>query len=326
MELKNVRRTNAFFLGLILVYLATELFITVLSARDIELSLISSLVLSQGIMLVPALLFIVIFRLDVRTWVPMRRLKASTLGFTLLFTLCISPFVTWINILSQLFTTNIVAELAEELLSSPPLPLLLIIGIIGPFCEELTFRGVIFHGLKFSGRILASILISGLFFGLMHMNLNQLSYAVILGVAFAFLTEATGSILPSFLVHVLVNSSNIGLEFLTDFIYSRFNIEGVDSLTEAIENTEISRNEIFLAAGAYMIPALVGLALSIVVFIAICRREGSLEHIQGLFQSKKERKDLPVLTVTGWIAIGICAVIITAMDLLMKLFSLFVAG
>ena len=330
-----VKRTNAFFLGLILVYLAAELGITILSVRNIEPGLISSLLLSQGIMFVPALIFLIVTRADVAALVPFKKIRWSTFGFTILFTLCISPFITWINILSQLFTTNIVAELAEEFLAAPPLPLILIVGVFGPFCEEFTFRGIIYHGLKSSGRILASILVSGLYFGLMHMNLNQFCYAFLLGVAFAFLTEATGSILPSFIVHICINSFNVGLEFLSDFIYSRFGKEGAGGLSEAIENTEISRNEIFLAAGLYMVPALIGLALAIVVFIAICRREGTLARIQGLFTKPQANgiQDLPssselphshrtpVITATGWIAVGICVIVIFATDLFMRLIS-----
>ena len=68
-----VKRTNAFFLGLILVYLAAEFGITILSVRNIEPGLISSLLLSQGIMFVPALIFLIVVRSDVAALVPLKK-------------------------------------------------------------------------------------------------------------------------------------------------------------------------------------------------------------------------------------------------------------
>ena len=335
---RSVKRTNALFLGLILLYLVLELFISVIASRNIELGLTASLVLSQASLIVPALVFIAWERVNLSEWVPFKKIKWSTFGLTILFTICINPFVTWINLLSQLFTTNIVAELAEELLEGPPAILLFIIGIIGPFCEEFTFRGVIYHGLRRSGRILGAIIVSGLFFGLMHMNLNQFSYALILGIAFAFLTEATGSLLPSLIVHLIINTFNVGLEYLADFAYS-FAGKNDAGLSEAISEMDISRNEIFYAAGLYMIPALIGLALSIVVYIAICKREGTLEHIHSLFKKKSSAiakpdalteeeqtapvRKIPVITFTGWLAIVLCAIVIFLSDFALDAFSSF---
>ncbi|MCR5788748.1 MAG: CPBP family intramembrane metalloprotease [Lachnospiraceae bacterium] len=347
MERRFVKKTNALFLGLILFYLGLEFLITLISARNIELGLITSLILSQGALLLPALVFTVVNRLNVKEWVPFKKIRWSTFGLTLLFTVCISPFAVWLNILSQLFTDNIIADLADELLAGPPAVLLLIIGIVGPFCEELTFRGLIFHGLRRSGRVLSVIFISGLWFGLMHMNLNQFSYAFVLGVAFAFLTEATGSLIPSLTVHLCINSFNIGIEYLADFAYST--IDGNEGgLAQVIGETEITQNEVLMMAGVYMIPALLGLALSIVVFIAICKREGSLERMRALFTRKQlpaeeqpeelqsgadgdgpkpadimpegglqKNSRLPVITATGYIAMGLCLITMLATEFLM---------
>ncbi|MCR4657988.1 MAG: CPBP family intramembrane metalloprotease [Lachnospiraceae bacterium] len=293
-EKKYVRKTNNLFLILILLYLALEFFVTLITGRDIEFGITASLILSQGSLILPALIFIAAERLDIKEWAPFKKIRWSTFGLTILFTLCISPFVTLINLLSQLFTTNFVAELAEELFSEPPLLMMVMIGVIGPFCEEFTFRGVIFHGLRKSGRVLAAIIVSALFFGLMHMNLNQFCYAFFLGIAFALLTEATGSLIPPITMHLCINSSNIGMEFIADFLYSSFN-GGSEGLAELFSESEVTRDEIFYIAGIYMIPGLIGLALSIVVFIAICRNEGSLEHIKSLFTKKSTKAAGPAL-------------------------------
>ena len=50
---------------------------------------------------------------------------------------------------------------------------------------------------------------SGLVFGLFHLNINQFCYAFVIGVVFAFLVEATGSIWSSVLAHFAINTYSI---------------------------------------------------------------------------------------------------------------------
>ena len=47
--------------------------------------------------------------------------------------------------------------------------------------EELAYRGFILGNYRYGGR-LAAIIISGIMFGVMHMNFNQMAYAMILGI------------------------------------------------------------------------------------------------------------------------------------------------
>ena len=366
-DLRYVKKTNALFLSFILLFLAMEAIIAVISIMHVSMGIVPTLFISQGIILIPSLVFIVFEQIEVIEWVPFKKIKWSTFWLTILFTICLSPFISLINVLSQLLTTNIVAELSGEFFSVSPLVIIFIVGFFGPFCEEFTFRGVIYHGLKKSGRILGAILASALFFGLMHMNLNQFSYAFVLGLAFGLINEATGSILPSLIMHILINSFNVGLEYLMDYAFSVFG-ESTEGLAGAINEIDTGKDEVLFAAGMLLIPALIGLALSIVIFIAICRKEGSLARMRSLFKhgstpsevgeksealsatvketelisgsapgSGPETESLtasetntpsaesgkcPVITVTGWIAVGICVLVIIASSVVEKLFEL----
>ena len=285
-DLSYVKKTNALFLGFILLFMAMELVIGVLAVMDVNIAIVPTLFISQSIILVPSLVFVVIECIELKEWVPFKRIKWSTFWLTILFTMCLSPFISFINVLSQLFTTNIVAELSGEFLSVSPLVLMFVIGFFGPFCEEFTFRGIIYHGLSKSGRTLAAILVSALFFGLMHMNLNQFSYAFILGLAFGLINEATGSIFPSLIMHILINSVNVGMQYIADYGMT-LSGESPEGLAGALSELDAGTDDILMIAGMLLIPALIGLALSIVVFIAICRKEGSLDRIRSLFKQKK---------------------------------------
>ena len=86
---------------------------------------------------------------------------------------------------------------------------ILSIGIFGPFVEEIIFRGVMLQSFQRTGRIVGSIIISSLMFGMMHMNFNQFGYGTVMGIMLALLVEATGSVLASFIAHAFFNSIEV---------------------------------------------------------------------------------------------------------------------
>lgn len=78
------------------------------------------------------------------------------------------------------------------------------ISLLAPICEELFCRGFLLHTFKKYGTVFA-MLMSGLIFGLMHQNLFQLTYTVIVGISLAMMTVSTKSIIPSIIVHIFTN-------------------------------------------------------------------------------------------------------------------------
>ena len=84
-------------------------------------------------------------------------------------------------------------------------------AVLPGFCEEFANRGVLLSGLKNLGAKKA-IIISGLLFGLMHFNIGQFGYAFLIGMFFAYICLATGSIIPGMIIHFLNNAI---VEYLT---------------------------------------------------------------------------------------------------------------
>lgn len=77
--------------------------------------------------------------------------------------------------------------------------------MIAPITEELFFRGVLLRTLAKSNQRFA-VFASALFFGLVHGNLQQFVLAVLIGIFLAHITLKHGSIIPSIIVHIFVNS------------------------------------------------------------------------------------------------------------------------
>jgi membrane protease YdiL (CAAX protease family) len=79
-----------------------------------------------------------------------------------------------------------------------------LLALVAPVVEELTFRGLGQSLLRFTGRW-PSILLVGLAFGLAHGLVVALLVLVPFGVALAYLRDRTRSVLPGIFVHGLFN-------------------------------------------------------------------------------------------------------------------------
>lgn len=145
-----------------------------------------------------------------------RRVRFTTLLLTVLFTWAVLPLMTLCNAISMIFVENEVALASGDITNMPFALAVFVIAVYGPMCEEFAFRGVIYGGYRRNCRPLPSVLMSGLLFGLMHLNFNQFGYAFVLGCAMALLVEAAGSIWPSVLLHFIVNFQSVASLFAID--------------------------------------------------------------------------------------------------------------
>ena len=122
---------------------------------------------------------------------------------------CIDKIAEFINVLSQLVTPNVVSNhMIPLIMEYPFLVSFFVIAITPAVCEEVIYRGVLFRNYRKSG-LAVGLLLSGFLFGIMHMNLNQFSYAFVLGILLALVTELTGSMLPTMFLHLYINGRSV---------------------------------------------------------------------------------------------------------------------
>jgi sodium transport system permease protein len=89
--------------------------------------------------------------------------------------------------------------------------LILLMALVPGIAEELTFRGVLLHGLRRRFRPVVLALVVGLIFGFFHFQLFRIPSTAFLGVLFTAVTLLTGSIFPAMLWHALNNGIAIFL-------------------------------------------------------------------------------------------------------------------
>lgn len=97
------------------------------------------------------------------------------------------------------------AQYTEQLSHANVFLVLLFVGILPPFAEEVLFRGVFYRRLRdYLGTFWAAG-ISGIVFGVFHGNLAQGAAAAIMGFALALLYEHFGTLFASVTAHMAVN-------------------------------------------------------------------------------------------------------------------------
>jgi len=90
----------------------------------------------------------------------------------------------------------------------------LVAGIIGPFAEEILFRGIIYGFFRRWG-VLAALILSSVIFVLAHATLSGIPVPQIIGgIIFAIAYEREGSLIVPITIHVLGNMAIFTLSLI----------------------------------------------------------------------------------------------------------------
>ena len=305
----NPKKVNWLFLTTLLVEAAVMAFMYLCS--DISLGIIESLLLSQLIVLVPAVLFLFGTRTDPGRLIAHNRPKFTTTLLVVVFTFLCMPAIIAVNAFSMLFVDNEVAGLQSYMLSVPWWQILLMVGIIGPVSEEFVFRGVIYHGYKTSQRFVGSMLLSALLFGLTHLNFNQMSYAVLVGIVSVLLLEGSGSIFYSMLFHICINTTNV-VQMLVQ--KAQGTIMSQEESMAYIERTMQMpyKHALAVSVSVYAVIAAGAAALAGCLLYLIVKKENRVQHMQQLLHGNTGEKRTKLISVPLVISVVLCLLYMTA--------------
>lgn len=292
----NSKKVNWMFLCTITIKLILMFgFVSIINVLIADIT--SNLIISELILLVPALIFVFAGRTKLSEVFTFRKIKITSVLMIILFVYLSMPLVTTINAFSMLFSENAVAGISTDVLEMPFLLMLFLMGIYGPVCEELVFRGIVHSGYRKSASALQAMFFSALLFGLMHMNFNQALYAFAIGFMLVLLKEATGSILAPIIYHVVFNSHTVVLMY----IYQKWmpNIE-LEAARDAMDTKTL-----LTTMSAVMVVAAITTALGVCVLVWIANNENRKEYVTGIWTKRKETKG-HVVTVPLIVSILLC--------------------
>lgn len=306
------KKINWLYLSIILVYIGMVALLNILYivwGRTDFLGVAANVILSELLVLGPALIFLGIRRRPWSDWLNFRRIKLSTFFMTILYTFLIMPLAVLLNAISMLFVENEMSMMSGDILNLPFWMMLFLIGIYGPFCEEFVFRGIIYTGYKKTGSVFRSIFLSALLFGLMHMNFNQAPYAIAIGIMFALLVEASGSLWTSVIAHIVVNSRMVFLLYLVESVLPGY-------MGQSTQET-LPKEMLLVSIGFYLIAAVVATAIAVCVLVWIAKNENREEHLRSIW-SRRKVSNGHLVSIPLIIAILLCLAYMIAALVLFK--------
>lgn len=267
-----------------------------------------SLLYSQFILVAPTLIYVLTSKVNIKERFRYHKIKIGTVLMAFVFAFLIMPLMQEINLISMLFAKN---ETSSKIFSitegRPFLVSALVIAVIPAFFEESVYRGCFFHAYSKKSPMKA-IFLSALFFGLMHLNFNQFSYAFAMGMIFCFLVEGTGSIFTSMIVHFTINCSSVVMVYVEPILAKVLN--GKNSVGANAFNTDVAnipKKVLLLAILFYGVVACFTTALAIGLYVLMVKHEGRWEHLKLMFARRKEpRERESFITFPMVVAILIC--------------------
>lgn len=305
----NKKRAGAVFMAQMIALWVTIIVLGMLS-RYININIIQNAFLSEGILVVPAIGILVMYERKPMVLLSVNKLRVDTFFKVILFTILTWPAIMAANVLSQIFTVNAVDTMSDSILEMPFVVMLIIIGIVGPICEEFVFRGVIYGALRRTGKIRTAIVVQAIAFGLMHGNLNQFCYALVIGILMGYLLEASGTIFSTMWMHILINSTNV---FMVYWAASRVDTSQTEAARNSLDEM-ITPGFMFCVYVILIFFAVGGLILANLLLKNIAKSNGRQGWLARM-------KSLPVYdSVMSWqMSIGmLLAVVMIALELFIE--------
>jgi len=261
--------------------------------------LVASVLTAQAVVLVLPLVFLFWFKRNHdHGLLQFKRMGFVNLLLLGLLTITIYPVLTGVNLISQLFVENkISADITAASETIPFWAMFLVVAIIPAIVEELVYRGVYFGTFRRES-IFKGALISGVLFGMMHMNFNQFAYATVLGFVFALIDAALETLHASMIMHCLYNGFSVCMVYALPYVEKMLgDSEESSSLTDMVSDTVMSREQLMAMVKSYLPTMVIGAVLSFFLFRTLALRCNTWEKIKKSVCGKESGSYFEILSI-----------------------------
>lgn len=168
---------------------------------------------------------------------------------TMLIGIILTSFV------SMLFPTEaemVSSGLMNELMSDNELLTFAVVALTPAICEEMLFRGFLFSAFRGRHKIVVSVLLTAVIFGVYHMSIVRFFTTALLGAALAVIVYYSDSIFPAMMMHAINNGIAVLQMYHPDTMENVFPLFAVEE-PGIMESIVVSTMGILLlAAGVAM--------------------------------------------------------------------------
>ena len=210
----------------------------------------------------PAIIYLVITRQSAKDVLKLNKLYFKDTLLIILLAFVCQPIMTFFSLLSQFFFENEIGNFVTGIVNSPYIILLLLIAVLPAVTEEITIRGIVLSGYE-DKNIYLSCIITGLLFGIMHLDPQQFLYTAVLGFVLALVVRITNSIFASALIHFFINGTSITLQKLLSLIPE--NTPVMEQATEVSLRSLDIQEKIFMSSFYGLIALAFGIAAYFII-------------------------------------------------------------
>lgn len=289
--MKKVLKANIYFLIILILEIlgpyALRPIYAVLGIRDLRFILLFNHVI---LFLVPAIIYLLVTKSSFKIKLRLNKLHWQDTLLIILLAFIVQPVMTFLSLISTFFFNNEVGSFIYEISSTPYVLLLGLVALLPSITEEITLRGIVLSGYENKNKYVAAA-ITGLFFGIFHLDAQQFLYAAVLGFIFSLVVRITNSIYASMIMHFIINGTSVTLAKISKII--------TENLPMAMEKTEfslknISSEEKLLLLITYGVIAII---FSIFVFLIIyalekIKAKRSLIEGNSLIETDKSKESI----------------------------------
>ncbi len=173
--------------------------------------------------LIPAMIYLIITKSSFKETLRLNKLHWQDTLLIILLGFIVQPVMTFFSLISSFFFKNEIGSFISEISSTPYLLLLCLVALLPSITEEITIRGVVLSGYNNVNKYIAAS-VTGLFFGILHLDGQQFLYATILGFVFALVVRITNSIYASMLMHFIINGTSVTIAKISRIISDSLSI------------------------------------------------------------------------------------------------------
>ncbi|MDR2167563.1 MAG: CPBP family intramembrane metalloprotease [Clostridiales bacterium] len=258
-------------------YLSPNVYDMAMPGMPIWLLIIISQVVFIGI---PCVVYLIMHRGRIREILPLRRLGGKNFLMVTGMSIAIIPAVLLLSMITSTIFGNALEGMMDGLVDEGGLILVLIlIPILPSIFEEVALRGIVFSGYT-RVKIFTAAVVNGLFFGILHMNFNQFSYAFVIGFLMCYFIWYTKSLWAPVLCHFVIN----GINSLLGYIGMNLDLEGLqEAATDAAQGVNLTATQQLLFDFAvYGVIALLFVGIFIAIYIPFKRHNLARNEAEGV--------------------------------------------
>jgi hypothetical protein len=209
--IKPIFRVNLYFLIILIVEIVGPMFLTN-NLYKYGFSTGATLVIAHfTFFIIPAVIYLIITKSSPKDVLRLNRPRVQDILWAVLIGIVAQPVMMFLSLISSFFFDNDVAKFMANMEGTPYWVMLLIIAVTPSITEEITVRGIILSGYNQKNKYIAAIM-SGIIFGLFHLNGQQFLYATALGVLFGYLVRITNSIFITMAAHFTINGFQVTMQ------------------------------------------------------------------------------------------------------------------